>query len=194
MVPLTNKGFILIALNFPYLVFIFSFPIIFIVLNFYIHILPISTHPIFNGIAKGIGSTIHSPYPFIEYVIHRPWVYYFYSLFLINPLYVYLWIVLNSTFKKFINERLFLLLYILYSLCVFSMFALLGGGFQTRYIVFIEPFTILFFCLSLNEDKNGEFPLLFLFLVHNVVLVLMNVVFNNSAELFPFIEMLWTSF
>lgn len=176
--------------------FLFSLPLLFLVINHLFNIIPISSHPLFDKFLHP-SQPVPSVYPFIVYVTHRPFFYYFYSLFLINPAYIYIGIITRDAYKQIKNERLFfrslfvfLLCFILYSLMLFSIFTFLGGGFQTRYIVFIEPFIILFACLLIERSKNGQLPFLFVFLVHNMILVMMNTVFFNSAELFPFIEML----
>ena len=186
---LRRKSFI------PFL--LFSFPLLFLGINTIFHIIPISSHPLINGTLRQGIIVKHSPYPFIEYVTHRPFFYYFYSLFLINPAYLYVIYVARNAFRKIMNERsflhsttIFLLCFILYSFLLFSVLALLGGGFQTRYVVFAEPFIILLMCMLIEKTRKKEYPFLFVFLIHNVVLVLMNTVFFNSAELFPFIEML----
>lgn len=181
-----------------FLLLLFSLPLFFFIVNYFFKIIPISAHPILNNLANMNGSLETSLYPFITYVKNRPFFYYFYSMFLINPAYVYIGLTSKEAWRgissehTFINSiQQFLLYFITYSLFLFSIVALFGAGFQTRYVLFIEPFIILLVCLMIERSKHKELTLLFIFLVHNILLVMMNAVFFNSAELFPFIEMLW---
>jgi len=171
---------------------LFILPLLLLIVNIVFKIIPISSHPLLNS----LFSTRHSPYPFIEYVTHRSFFYYFLSMFAINPVYLYIGFTTKDVFNCILNERsfirfvaVFLLCCILYFLVIFSIFGLSKAGFQTRYIVFIEPFLILLASLLIEKSKNKEFSLLFLFLIHNILLVLINAVFLNTSELFPFIEM-----
>jgi len=176
---------------------LFFLPISLVGINYVLKIIPISSHPLMNELFHLGTASKHSPYPFIEYVTHRPLYYYFYAVFLINPVYLYMGMVMRRAFNKTLkgsslshHVAQISVCIILYSLVFFSFFGLLQSGFQTRYIVFIEPFFIILASLFVEKSEKKDLPLLFLFLIHNIVLVVINTVIMNSAELFPFIEML----
>jgi len=152
-------------------------------------IVPLSTHPIQLSLFRGINTEVISHYPFVAYVAKRPFYFYFLNIFLINPFYLIGGFLLWKEHKKQNTLYIFLLVYIFYSLLLFSIFALIGGSFQMRYIVFIEPFIILLLSCISEEVFVRKEELIFFTLLSNLFLVFVNVYIFHSAELYSFPEL-----
>lgn len=168
--------------------------VLFVVANSIFKFFPVGSHPLLQVLFRARPS-IESPYPFIQYVTHRPFFYYVFALLATNPSLLYLLILLRKKMQERTQHRLqsdisvFLPLFVGYHIIVFSLLTVLGSGFQTRYIIFLEPFLILYIVLLIERDGRKKYPLLFLCILHNIVLVAANTHIFHTAELFPFIEL-----
>lgn len=140
------------------------------------------------------NSKILASYNFLNYVYHRPLYFYFLNIFLVNPVYFLIFILLKGKEreefkKKFGFTLVFLTEIILFILMVFTIIGILGGTYQTRYILLAEPFLIILVSL-VNFEKNKFARLLFIiFLVHNLFIFFFNAVLLNSPEAFSLFEL-----
>lgn len=124
-------------------------------------------------------------FPFVAYVFHRPFYFYFLNIFVVNPLYIFIpYLLVNKRSK--IN---FFIVIILIILLAFTIYGLTGGTYQMRFILMVEPFLIMTLALS-KLDWKRYLPLIILFIFHNFFLYFINAVIYQNAELFSFLELL----
>jgi hypothetical protein len=131
-------------------------------------------------------------FPFINYVFHRPFYFYFANSFLVNPIYLCLFLLfkkqtLITIRKKYDLLPYFLLAVIAMVFILLTIFGLQGGTYQMRYVLMAEPFIIILISLFLENNIN-LFSIIILLIIHNLLLVFYNLSYGN-AELMSFIEL-----
>jgi hypothetical protein len=141
------------------------------------------------------NSKVLETYKFLDYAYHRPIFFYFINLFLVNPLYFFTFLLFEKKyFEKVIKEYGFLVIFlfeiIIFLLLSFSVIGSLGGTFQMRYILLAEPFLIVLLSLINFEKYKLTKILFFIFIIHNILLFIINTVLLNFPENFSLIELL----
>lgn len=138
-------------------------------------------------------SEILSNFPFLNYAFHRPVYFYFLNIFLINPLYLFVFILFNQKISRNLNRKYNLLFYIeiiFLVLLTFTVLAFFGSTYQMRFILLAEPFLIILLTLINFEDFKWARFLFFVFLVQNVLLFIFNTILLKSPEIFSLFELL----
>jgi len=130
---------------------------------------------------------------FINYVYHRPFYFYFLNVFITNPLYFFVFVLLKkgvwnrlrSDHGKIVYLLISIILVVLTSL---TLYGILGGTYQMRYILLSEPFLIILLSLIPFENISFLWNYFGFFSLYNFLLVLYNAGYGN-AELYSFFEM-----
>jgi len=130
---------------------------------------------------------------FLNYAAHRPFYFYFLNIFLINPLYIFIFLLFKRRILNSLNQKYNLLFFIGCSLLILSTFTVLaffGSTFQMRFILLAEPFLIILLTFVNFEDFKLTRILFFVFLIQNVLLFIFNTILLKSPEMFSLLELM----
>jgi len=131
-------------------------------------------------------------FPFINYVYRRPFYFYFLDIFIINPLYFFIFLLFRKKIWSRLRSRYGYFIYFLLSIILtifiaFTIFGISGGTYQMRFILIAEPFLIILLSLIPFEEFTILWNLFWVFAIYNFLLVLYNVIHNNP-ELYSFFD------
>lgn len=131
-------------------------------------------------------------FSFLNFVYHRPFYFYFLNIFLINPMYLLFFTLINkeicrAVIGKFSRLFVFLLVAIFTVFISLTIFGITGGTYQMRYILISLPFFIILLTIIPFERLRFARLLFFLCIFCNFALLYYNLVMRN-AELFNFFE------
>lgn len=171
--------------------FLFLFPSIMVLLWLY-NVLAIYHMPALSLLSPPVREELTNH--FISYVYHRTFYFYFLNIFITNPLYLFILVLL----KRDVWNRLrfhygkimyFLLSIILTVLTSLTLYGVLGGTYQMRYILLSEPFLIILLSLIPFEEIRVLWNYFWFFSLYNLLLVIYNTGYGNS-DLYSFFEMI----
>jgi hypothetical protein len=132
-------------------------------------------------------------FPFLQYVSQRPFYFYFLNIFLVNPLYLFFFMMCNSNIRHTILQKyrklfLFLLSAIFSIFIAVTYFGITGSTFQMRYILFATPFLIVLLSIIPFEKIRLAWILFWIFVLCNFTLTYYNFSIHN-AEFYNGIEL-----
>lgn len=131
-------------------------------------------------------------FPFVTYVHDRPFYFYFLNIFLINPFFVYFFLLCKKNMWHHLTKQYgyvvyFLITVILVLLLALTYMGIRGVSYQMRYILPAEPFLIILLSLIPFEKNKALQQISFLFIFYNLLLILYNF---GKAEIYSFFEMI----
>ena len=130
-------------------------------------------------------------YPFVKYVHDRPFFFYFINVFLVNPIYLLLFVLLKKNVWSEVKQQYgiypyFFIATITVVLLALTYFGIRGVSYQMRYILPAEPFFIMLLALIPFEKYEWMRYFLYAAIIYNVLTILYNF---GKAEVFSFFEM-----
>lgn len=152
-------------------------------------------NPSFSFFMHQENSKVLETYKFLDYAYHRPFFFYFLNTFLVNPLYLFIFLLFQKKYlievvKKYGFLVIYLIEIIIFLLLCFTLIGVVGGTFQMRYILLAEPFLIILLSI-INFEKYKLARILFIiFIVQNIFLFMINTMLLNLPENFSIFELL----
>jgi 4-amino-4-deoxy-L-arabinose transferase-like glycosyltransferase len=168
----------------------FFLPTLLIGLWFYIYF--VQFHMSLASLFSAPSKEMLEKFKFLSYVHDRPFYFYLVTIFITNPLNLFLMLLFKKSIRETIRAKsgklLYLLLFIFCMILLFlTLYGIQGGTYQMRYMLLAEPILIILLAL-IPFEKNYTLWCFFWFIaLYNIFLVLYNIGYGN-AELFTFKE------
>lgn len=153
------------------------------------------SNPSFSFFMHQENSKVLETYKFLDYAYNRPFFFYFLNTFLVNPLYIFIFLLLQKKYLIEVIKRYGFLIIYLIEIIIFlflslTLIGVMGGTFQMRYILLAEPFLIILLSI-INFEKYKLARILFIiFVFHNIFLFMINTMLLNFPENFSIFELL----
>ncbi len=171
--------------------FWFLTPMLFILIWFYIFFM--QYHMPVSALFSKPTVMMLEKFSYLQYVHDRPFFYYFLTLFIVNPIYLFLFYLFNKKNQEIIFRNsgksvCFALIGIITFVITFlTVYGIQGGTYQMRYMVLAEPFLIILLSLIPFEKNETLRSLFVLCVLYNLFLVFYNIGYGN-ADVFTFTE------